>query len=182
MASLEQDLPLCNSVAAEDWIQDLLQIPKSTGGQVAYLVLVCVDTVYHLWLTDSANVKYTRAAVYMYIHLYIIYEFRNKCRNVFIYSHCCSVTKLYLTLCDPMDCSTQASCISQSLLTFMSMESDDAIYFPEFAHCSLVPLHFLPLEWYHLYIWGYWYFSQKPWFQHVSHPAQHSTGCILHRS
>ena len=25
--------------------------------------------------------------------------------------------------------------------------------------CSLVPFHFLPLEWYHLHIWGYWYFS-----------------------
>ena len=24
---------------------------------------------------------------------------------------------------------------------------------------SLVALHFLPLEWYHLYIWGCWYFS-----------------------
>ena len=22
---------------------------------------------------------------------------------------------------------------------------------------SLVPFHFLPLEWYHLHIWGYWY-------------------------
>ena len=27
---------------------------------------------------------------------------------------------------------------------------------------SLVPLQFLPLEWYHLNIWGYWYFSQIP--------------------
>ena len=24
---------------------------------------------------------------------------------------------------------------------------------------SLVPLHFLPFKWYHLHIWGYWYFS-----------------------
>ena len=24
---------------------------------------------------------------------------------------------------------------------------------------SSSPLHFLPLEWYHLHIWGYWYFS-----------------------
>ena len=30
---------------------------------------------------------------------------------------------------------------------------------------SLVPLHFLPLMWYHLHIWGYWYFSQQSWFQ-----------------
>ena len=27
-----------------------------------------------------------------------------------------------------------------------------------------VALCFLPLGWYHLHIWGYWYFSQKSWF------------------
>ena len=47
---------------------------------------------------------------------------------------------------------------------------------------SLVPLHFLPLEWYHLHIWGYWYFSWQSWFQLVLHPAQHFTWCTLHRS
>ena len=39
---------------------------------------------------------------------------------------CCSVTKSYLTLCDPMDCSTSVSSlssVSQSLLRFMSIES-----------------------------------------------------------
>ena len=46
---------------------------------------------------------------------------------------------------------------------------------------SLVPLHFLPLEWY-LHIWGCWYFSWKSWFQLVLHPAQHFTWCTLHRS
>ena len=29
----------------------------------------------------------------------------------------------------------------------------------------LVPLHFMLLESYHLYIWGYWYFSQQSQFQ-----------------
>ena len=29
----------------------------------------------------------------------------------------------------------------------------------------LVPLHFLPLEWYSLHIWGCWYFSQQSLFQ-----------------
>ena len=29
---------------------------------------------------------------------------------------------------------------------------------------SLVPLHFLPLEWYHLHIWGCWHFSWQSWF------------------
>ena len=38
---------------------------------------------------------------------------------------------------------------------------------------SLVPLCFLPLERYHLHIWGCWYFSQQSWFQLMIHPAQH---------
>ena len=39
--------------------------------------------------------------------------------------HCCLVTKLCLTLCDPMDCSAPSLSftISQSLLRFMSIES-----------------------------------------------------------
>ena len=39
---------------------------------------------------------------------------------------------------------------------------------------SLVPLCFLPLEWYHPHIWGCWYFSQQSWFQLVTDPAWHS--------
>ena len=30
---------------------------------------------------------------------------------------------------------------------------------------SLDPLCFLPQGWYHLHIWGYWYFSWQSWFQ-----------------
>ena len=33
--------------------------------------------------------------------------------------------------------------------------------FTSLSRSSLVPLHFLPLEWYHLHIWGCWYFSRK---------------------
>ena len=47
---------------------------------------------------------------------------------------------------------------------------------------SSVSLHFLPLEWYHLYIWGYWYFSQQSWFQLMLHPPWHFAWCILHIS
>ena len=50
-----------------------------------------------------------------------------------------------------------------------------------FFHCplsplsrgSLVLLHFLPLEWYHLHIWGYLYVSRQFWFQLMLPPAQH---------
>ena len=40
----------------------------------------------------------------------------------------------------------------------------------------------LPLEWYHLYIWGCWYFSWQSWFQLVSHPGQHFAWYTLHLS
>ena len=46
---------------------------------------------------------------------------------------------------------------------------------------SLV-LHFLPLGWCHLHIWGYWYFSWQSWFQFVLPPAQRFSWCTLHRS
>ena len=43
---------------------------------------------------------------------------------------------------------------------------------------SLVPLHFLPLKWYHLHIW-HLYFSRQSWFQLMLHSAQHFTWCTL---
>ena len=45
---------------------------------------------------------------------------------------------------------------------------------------SLVPLHFLPLEWYHLSISGCWFFSQQSCFQFMIHPAWLLTWCTLH--
>ena len=50
------------------------------------------------------------------------------------------------------------------------------------SRCSLVLLHFLPLKWYHLHIWGYWYFSQQSWFQLVLLPAQRVSWYTLHIS
>ena len=47
---------------------------------------------------------------------------------------------------------------------------------------SLVPLCFLLLGWYHLHIWGYWYFSQESWFQLVLLPAEHFSWYTLHIS
>ena len=40
-----------------------------------------------------------------------------------MYQYCCSVTKLYLTLCDPLGCSIPGLCISQTFPKFMSIES-----------------------------------------------------------
>ena len=47
---------------------------------------------------------------------------------------------------------------------------------------SLAPFCSLPLGWYHLCIWGYWYFSQQSWFQLLIHPFQNFTWCTLCRS
>ena len=45
---------------------------------------------------------------------------------------------------------------------------------------SLIPLHFLPLKWYHLHIWGCCYFSQQSWLQLVIHSPNilHDVLCI----
>ena len=45
---------------------------------------------------------------------------------------------------------------------------------------SLGLLHFLLLGWYHLHIWGYWYFPWQSRLQLVPHPAWHFTWCTLH--
>ena len=45
---------------------------------------------------------------------------------------------------------------------------------------SLVPLWFLPHGWYHLHIWGYWYFSQQSWSKLVLCRAWHFPWCTLH--
>ena len=38
------------------------------------------------------------------------------------------------------------------------------------------------IGWYHLHIWGYWYFPWQSWFQLVLHPAWHFVWCTLHMS
>ena len=45
---------------------------------------------------------------------------------------------------------------------------------------SLVPLLFLPLEWYHLHTWDCWCFTHLSWFQLVTHSALHSSWCAQH--
>ena len=45
---------------------------------------------------------------------------------------------------------------------------------------SLVPLHFLSLKWYYLYICSCWYFSWQSWFQIMIPLAWNFTLCALH--
>ena len=53
------------------------------------------------------------------------------------------------------------------ILAFLILSFKPAFSFSSFTliGCSVVPLRFLPLTWYHSHIWGCWYFSQQSWFQ-----------------
>ena len=70
------------------------------------------------------------------------------------------------------------------ILVFWMPSFKPAFHFPLSlsSRGCLVPLHFLPLEWYHLHIWGCWYFSLQSWFQLVLHPAWYFSWCTLHTS
>ena len=67
-------------------------------------------------------------------------------------------------------------------LSFLNVVLSQLFHFPlsPSSRGSLVPLCFLPLEWYHLHVWGCWYFSQQCWFQVVIHPVWHFAWCVLH--
>ena len=47
------------------------------------------------------------------------------------------------------------------------------------ARGSLVPIHFLPLKWYYLHIWGCCHFSWQFWLQLMIHTAWHFAWCTL---
>ena len=59
------------------------------------------------------------------------------------------------------------------IFIFWMLSFKPAFHSPLSSSGSLVPFCFLPLKWYHLYIWDYWYFSWKSWFPFMSHPVQH---------
>ena len=76
------------------------------------------------------------------------------------------------------------------ILVFWRLSFKPSFIFPFHLH-SLSPFIFIKrlfsssrlsaLEWYHLHIWGSWYFSWQSWFQLVIHPAQLFTWCTLHK-
>ena len=61
---------------------------------------------------------------------------------------CCSVTKSYPTLCDPMDCNTAplSSTVSRSLLKFMSIESVMPSNHPSATLLLLLPWESFPMS------------------------------------
>ena len=68
------------------------------------------------------------------------------------------------------------------ILVFWMLIFKPTLSFSSFTFNKKVLLHFLPKEWCHLHIWGYWYFSQQSLFQLVLHPAQRFSWYTLHRS
>ena len=75
--------------------------------------------------------------------------------------------------------STRLSHCKRSFSPFVISKKSVKWYFG-FPFPSL--LCFLPLKWYHLHIWGCWYFSWQSWCQLVLHPAWHFSWCTLHIS
>ena len=116
----------------------------------------------------------------------IVFLTRNKCLNfmasVIIHSdfgaqeskicHCFHFFSIYLPWSDS---------IRYHDLHFLNIEFLASFYTPPL-HPHVFPFCFLPLEWYHLHIWGYWYFSQQSWFQLVIYPTWHFTWYTLHIS
>ena len=67
--------------------------------------------------------------------------------------------------------------------SYFNVEFKSAISYPlsPSSRDSLVPVHFLPLDWY-MYIWSCWYFSWQSWLQVVIYPVWNFIWCTLHMS
>ena len=70
------------------------------------------------------------------------------------------------------------------ILVFWTLSFKPAFHSPlsPSSRSSLVPLSFLPLEWYHLHVQGCVYFFWQSWFQLVLRPAWHFAWCTVHVS
>ena len=98
----------------------------------------------------------------------------------------CLVAQSFPTLCNPKAVACQAPLslwiLQARILQWVVMPSSRGSSKPR---SRALQADFLPtetLEWYHLHIWGCWYFSWQSWFQRVIHPAWHFEWCTLHRS
>ena len=76
--------------------------------------------------------------------------------------HCSHCFPIYLPWSDGTRCYN---------LSFLNIDFSLSSF--TFIKISLVLLCFLPLVWCHLHIWGFWYFSQQPWFHLLIHPVWH---------
>ena len=98
----------------------------------------------------------------------------------------CLVAQLFPTLCNPWAVARQAPLslwiLQARILQWVAMPSSRGSSEPRSPalHSDSLPAE--TLEWYHMHIWGCWYFSWQSWFQRVIHPAWHFEWCTLHRS
>ena len=92
--------------------------------------------------------------------------------NFEFYAMLCYVKSLQscLTLCNPIDGNPPGSAI-HGILQARIRQIFSSLLSPSLRG-SLVPLHFLPLEWCHVHIWSCWYFSWQSWFQLLHLPSQ----------
>ena len=114
--------------------------------------------------------------------------------SVFVF-HCCSHRPAMVLEPRKIKCITSSSFICHEVLGQDATILVFGVFFPLYWVSSqlfqspfsplsrdfLVSLCFLPLEWYHLHIWGC-YFSPQVWFQVVIRPPQYFTWCTLHRN
>ena len=84
--------------------------------------------------------------------------------------HCFHFPPFYL----PWSGGTGCHDLSFLVITFLSQLFHSPL--SPSSRSSLASLQFLPLEWYHLHIWGCWYFSWQSWFQLVIHPTWYLNG------
>ena len=68
------------------------------------------------------------------------------------------------------------------ILVFWMLSFKPTISFSSFTFKRLFSSSLSAIGWYHLHIWGYWYFSQQSWFQLAFHSAQCFSWCTLHIS
>ena len=74
--------------------------------------------------------------------------------------HCFHFVPIYLPWSDRIECHD----VMPWILWMLNFKPAFSLYSSPSSIGSLVPLHFLPLEWYHLYIWSCWYFLWQSWF------------------
>ena len=181
-------------LAVQRTVKSLLQ-HHSLKASILWCSAFFVVQLSHLYMTAGKTIALTlQTFVCKVIFLpfnipstfVIVFLTRNKCLNfmasVIIHSdfgaqeskicHCFHFFSIYLPWSDS---------IRYHDLHFLNIEFLASFYTPPL-HPHVFPFCFLPLEWYHLHIWGYWYFSQQSWFQLVIYPTWHFTWYTLHIS
>ena len=124
--------------------------PYITTGKTIYLIIwtfVGNVSLYAVYVFHSFSSK--EQASFDFMMVVIIHSDFGAQENKI--SHCFHCLPIYLPWSDVM------------ILVFWILNFNPAhsLSFSPSSRDSLIPFHFLPLEWYHLHIWGCWCFSQQ---------------------